>query len=157
MAVFGKALFGGSRFIFWSLAPAILLFLIVLPLLVTKWNPVTELLVAALWVTGICLILGMLSPARFGWSFRVVCAMVFLCYAAYALFALAGSGWKLKKPLSRSEANPVNALIGLVTIGGPALMYAALGRFTLLKETQGDGDEEWDELIDDDDHSEVRT
>jgi hypothetical protein len=134
MTKFGKTLFGGSRFIFWSLAPVIVIFLVTMPFLVPKWTIGIVLMLAAFWVIGIALILGMLNPARFGWAFRVVGAMVFLAYVAYALSELVENDWKLKRPRSRGEANPVNALIGLAVIGGPALMYTLLGRFSFRKE-----------------------
>lgn len=60
--------------------------------------------------------------------------MVFLAYAAYAVSELIENDWKLKMPGSKAEANPINALIGLAVIGGPALVYAILGRFTIRKE-----------------------
>jgi hypothetical protein len=134
MTEFGKTLFGGSRFIFWSLAPAIVIFLVAIPFLVPKWTSGIVLMLMAFWIVGVALILGMLNPSRFGWAFRVVGAMVFLIYVAYALAELVEHNWKLIRPRSRGEANPVNALIGLVVIGGPALMYAVLGRFSLRKE-----------------------
>ncbi|HBC88800.1 MAG TPA: hypothetical protein DCZ94_17800 [Lentisphaeria bacterium] len=147
MSEFGKALFGGSRFVFWSLSPMILLFLVTLPFLIPKWNVGIVIIMVALSIIGIFLILGMFNPSRFGWAFRVVSATVFLAYVAYALSELAENDWMLKKPKSRGEANPVNALIGLVIIGGPALMYTILGRFRFQKEEDEPFDD--DELDED--------
>jgi len=134
MTKFGKTLFGGSRFIFWSLAPAIAIFMVATPFMVQNWTGWIALVLAAFWVTGIALILGMFNPSRFGWALRVVSAMVFLAYAAYAVSELIENDWKLKMPGSKAEANPINALIGLAVIGGPALMYALFGRFTFHRE-----------------------
>jgi hypothetical protein len=55
--------------------------------------------------------------------------MVFLTYAAY----LVDEFFFNKKPLTvtdnRSEPSPYNALLGLIFIGGPSLVYAVIGRF----------------------------
>jgi len=146
MTDFGKTLFGGSRFIFWSLAPAILIFLFTMPFLVPKWSVGIVAMLVGFWIIGVCLILGMMNPARFGWAFRIVSGMIVLLYVAYALTELGQNDWTLKRPRSRGEANPVNALVGLVVIGSPALMYTLLGRFTFRKhENESLADEETDE------------
>lgn len=134
MTHFGKTLFGGGRFIFWSLTPVIFLFLISVSFFVPEWRAGIVLMLVAFWVIGISLILGMLNPLRFGWAFRIVSAMVFLAYVAYFFTEMLENDWQLKMPRSRGETNAVNALLGLVIIGGPALMYTLLGRFTFRKE-----------------------
>jgi len=138
MSVFGKTLFSGGRFIFWALVPFIVIFLIVTPLLVDKWTSNITAMLVGFWIVGVSLILGLYNPVRFRWALRVVSALIFLLYVAYSFSALQESHWKLKKPHSRGEANPVNALTGLVVVGGPALIYALLGRFTLRKDDEGE-------------------
>ncbi len=84
----------------------------------------------AFWVIGIALILGMFNPVRFGWALRIVSGVVFVAYAAYLVAELMEGNGKLTMPGSRGEANPVNAILGLLVIGFPALMYTLSGRFT---------------------------
>ena len=129
-ASFGRTLFGGSRFVFWAITPCILLFLIVMPFLVPHWNSQIIGMLLAFWVIGIALILGMFNPVRFGWALRIVSGVVFVAYAAYLVAELMEGNGKLTMPGSRGEANPVNAILGLLVIGFPALMYTLSGRFT---------------------------
>jgi len=133
MSLFGKTLFAGSRFVFWSLAPAILLSLIGFTCLLGKRDVVALLVLSALWVTGLSLILGMANPIRFGWAFRVFSTMIFLTYVCYLVSEVREKGWRLNWYHSRGDADTLNALIGMLTIGAPALVYAVFGRFNLRK------------------------
>lgn len=130
MSRLGETLFSGSRFVFWTLAPAVALFMVLTPLLVTEWHAGTVALVAVLWVAGPCFILGLWNPRRFRWALRLVAGAVFLAYAAYLVSVLVEDGCTGGLPASRSESNALNALFGLVLIGGPALTYALCGRFS---------------------------
>lgn len=149
MSKFGQTLFGGSPFIRWTVGPAIVVFLVTMPLLVSQWNLKAALMIGGVYALGIPMVLGLFVPAWRRVSFRIVAAFVFVLYFAYALIQLKEHHWKLARPRSRGDANPVNALIGLVSIGGPCLMYALVGRFTLRKEEEAEVGEE-----DDDDDSE---
>lgn len=131
MSLFGKTLFGGSRFVFWSLAPAILLTLIGLTCLLGKRDVTAVVVLAALWVMGLSLILGMADPVRFDWAFRIFSAMIFLTYVWYLVSEVREKGWRLNWHHSRGEADTLNALVGLFVVGMPALVYAVFGRFSL--------------------------
>jgi hypothetical protein len=144
MGEFGKTLFSGSKFIFWALAPFIVIFLlmmtILMPILIPKWNLWIGILIAVAWVVGISLIIGMSNPTRFSWAFRIVTAMVFVLYLGYALYELKEHNWRLVRPYSTGESNPVNALLGLTIIGIPCLIYTILGRLTFRRQaTLGEG------------------
>ncbi len=137
MSEFGKTLFGGSKFIFWTVAPFIVLFLVVMtvliPVLNTKLSLWMWILPTWAWVTGISLVIGMWNPTRFSWTFRIVTAMVLILYLGYAFYELKEHHWKLVRPHSIDDSNPVNALLGLVIIGIPCLIYTVFGRFTFRK------------------------
>jgi hypothetical protein len=149
MSNFGRTAFGGSPFIRRTVGPAIVVFLAAMPLLVPQWNVKTAVMIGGFYALGIPMVLGLFIP---GWgrvSFRIVAALVFVLYLGYAVSELMEHDWKLKRPRSRGEANPVNALLGLLVIGGPCLMYAVLGRFTWKKDEEeslegGEGDDDDD-------------
>ena len=131
MSRFGKTIFGGSRFIFWSTAPVLLLCAAVLPLLVNEWDTARVLFVAAVEALLLLLTLALYDPRRFAWATRCVTGIVFCAYLAYAVDELFLSG----KPFeivagSRSAATPRNALMGFVVIGLPCLWYTLFGRFS---------------------------
>lgn len=131
---FGETLFGGSRFIFWSLGPLSLLVAgIVVRVAYTQYVEGRfagcGMAVAASLVC-VCFFLALLNGPFFWWAGRVVGASVFGVYLWYLL-----DTWLIHpKPLSiggaRSGATPWNALCGLAIIGIPCLCYTVLGRFT---------------------------
>lgn len=130
MSKFGKTLFSGSRFIFWSLVPVLALLALVLPFLVRDWN-VTSIF----WVTSIEILLATLcfslqNPVRFRWASRCVTAIVFCGYLAYLIEEVFLSGKNLMDDGGRSDASPANAISGFIAIGLPCLWYALRGRFT---------------------------
>jgi hypothetical protein len=146
MSNFGRTASGGSPFLRWTVGPAIVVFLAATPLLVPQWNMKAALMIGGFYALGIPMILGLFIP---GWgrvSFRIVAVLVFVLYLGYAVSELKQHDWRLKRPRSRGEANPVNALLGLVVIGGPCLMYAVLGRSTWKRDEEeslegGEGDD----------------
>lgn len=140
MSQFGKMLFGGSPFIRWTVGPTIVVFLAAMPLLVPQWNLKTALMIGGFYALGVPMVLGLFIPGLGRVLFRIVAALVLVLYLAYFLSELKEHNWKLTRPKSRGEANPVNALLGLVIIGGPCLMFALLGRFTW-KRTEDEGAE----------------
>jgi hypothetical protein len=134
MTNFGKTLFSGSRFMFWALAPFIMIFLImmtiIIPVVNSKLNCIQIVLFAFFWITGISLILGLFNSERYSWAFRIVTAMIFLLFLGYTVYELWEHEGILPLPKARSEDCPINALLGLIIVGIPSLAYTIFGRFT---------------------------
>ena len=124
MSRFGKTLFGGSRFIFWSLAPVLALCAVALPLFITRWTGTAFLMVSLSEVLLLALILALFDPRRFNWAARCVTAIVFCGCLAYAVDAIFFAGDSADAP------SPKNAVTALITIGLPCLWYTLLGRFS---------------------------
>ncbi len=121
---FGKTLFSGSRFIFWTLTPILFLVLVWMPFSIEKWDATRVAVVVAIDSVSLLLILALYDPKCFYWAARGVTALVFLAYVAYVIDELFVSG----KALFQS-------LCGLVIIGLPALWYTLWGRFSLFEKT----------------------
>ena len=149
MSNFGKTLFSGSRLIFRSLAPFLLLFAIVMPLVVDHWTLRSIVVMFAMEVCTLLLVLGLFDPQRFDWAFRGVTAIVFLAYLAYFIDEFCFSDQSFSWSGRRSDTSPRNAFFGFIFIGAPSLWYTLTGRWTLRKEediVQGDfGDKDTDE------------
>jgi uncharacterized protein YegJ (DUF2314 family) len=128
--MFGRTLFSGSRFIFWALAPVLLLFAGSNLLFIDNWTGTSIAVVAALDAGCLLLVLVLYDPKRFHWAARGLTGMVFATYLAYLVyeFVLSGKPWLRRTP--RGEAAPINALLGFVIIGLPALRYTLVGRFS---------------------------
>ena len=128
---FGDRLFIGSRFIFWSLTPFLIGFAIGVPLMIEGWKPSMVIFVVAMEIPILCLVLGLYDPTRFRWALRVTTGMVFALYLWYLVDMWVLSDKEFKLFVSRSEASPINALLGFVIIGIPSLIFSLKGRFTL--------------------------
>src|SRR6266576_1137850 len=102
MSRFGKTLFSGSRFIFWSLAPVLALSALVVPFLVRDWNATSILGVTSIELLLITLCFSLHNPVRFRWASRCVTGMVFCAYLASLIDEVFLSG----KKLMGSEASP---------------------------------------------------
>lgn len=74
------------------------------------------------------------DPVRFLDAGRILCALVFLAYASYAVAEFVSSPHPLRLPSSRGDSSFNNAVMGLVVIGLPALWFAFLGRFSFRKQ-----------------------
>jgi uncharacterized membrane protein len=122
MSKFGKTLFSGSRFIFWSLTPVLALCAVVLPLVVREWNATSVFWVISIEILLVTLILSLYSPVRFRWASRFVTAIVFCAYLAYVIDEIFWSG----KSLMDTEASARNAILGFIVIGLPCLWYTLL-------------------------------
>src|SRR5262245_46522989 len=132
MSHFGEALFGGSRFVRWTLSPFVLLFALVVPLLLDTWTPIRVGIVVGMELMCLALLAGFWLPARIGhWAFRGLTGVVFLGYSAYLLHQLFVADKPFRMFGSRGEASPRNALLGFILIGLPSLWFTLLGRFTL--------------------------
>ncbi len=112
---------------FWSLAPFLLALLVAM--LFAEWNIVT----LGVQVFCVLMLLGLLDPCRFRWTWRGVGALVFVTYAAYLVDMLIESGGQATVGRSRAEPCVLNALTGLVAFGLPGLCYAIWGRFSFRK------------------------
>ncbi len=120
---------------FWCLGPLFLLVAIVVAFIaytqfVTGRFAAGGIALAVAWAC-FCFFLALLNGPYFWWAGRVVAASVFSAYLWYLL-----DTWLIHpKPFEiggrRSDATPWNALLGLVIIGWPCLLYTFLGRFTL--------------------------
>jgi hypothetical protein len=133
---FGETLFSGSRFIFWILAPILLIFVLGMAsvFLLTDdtfaVTPFSIVLFVTMIVTALLLLLGLYDPVRFHWALRCVTGVVFLAYVSYVVYEFAFTEEPLTLPRDRSEASPINALLGFLIIGLPSLWYTLTGSFT---------------------------
>lgn len=134
MSNFGQTLFGASPLIRWTIGPCIALFLITMTVIVPDWNVRTVSMIVAFYVLGVPMILGLFIPRLGRIVFRIVTGLVFVGYLLYLFMELRDHNWHFVRPRSRGDANPVNALFGLLVIGLPCLIYTVLGRFTLRRE-----------------------
>lgn len=123
MSQFGKTLFGGSRFIFWSLAPVLALCAAALPFFFTRWTLAAFLVVLPVEALLVAFILALFDPWRFKWAARCVTAIVFCACLAYALDAVFFGD----APGAPSSKKAVTAFIA---VGLPCLWYTVLGRFS---------------------------
>ena len=128
--MFGERLFGGSSFIFRALAIPLLLFAVGMPFLVQRWTPFVTTLVAILVSAAILLFLALSNPHRFRWAGRLLGGIIFVAYVAYAIDEWFLSTQPFQLMESGAAASLRNALLGLVIIGIPALIYAITGRFS---------------------------
>ena len=121
-----KLLFSGSRFIFWALAPFLLLFAIVLPLTIVDWNQKRVVLVALLDLLAVLLAFGLYNPRPNEWALRMVTGLVFVGYASYVVLELY-AGAPLKLAGTRGEVSLRNALLGLLVLGWPCIKFTLQG------------------------------
>ena len=132
MSKFGETLFGGSRFVRWSLTPFILLFLITIPLIVDQWTWQRIRMMAGIELIPLALLAGFWLPARYGrWAFRIVTSLVFLAYTSYLVDQVFFSDTPFSLTGDRAEVSPRNSVFGFITIGLPCLWYSLFGRFAL--------------------------
>ena len=132
MSNFGKTLFGGSKFIRWTLSPLLLLFAILMPFLIEKWTLIAGILMAGMELACVALLMGFWLPSNIGhWAFRVLAGVVFLAYAGYLICEFFFSDAPFKLAENRGETSPLNAMLGFIFIGLPCLWYSLVGRFTL--------------------------
>jgi RsiW-degrading membrane proteinase PrsW (M82 family) len=132
---FGNVAFSGSRFIFWCLAPLLVLCGIGVPLMLNDWN-FTKVVVAVGW--SACCLLGvpaLYDAKRFWWAARGVTLIIFVCYASYLVHEFFFTS-KPFIPTRRSEPSPWNSVLGFAVIGLPALWFTLFGRFSLRAEPQ---------------------
>ena len=131
MSEFGQTLFGNSSLARWALTPFIVLFLALMPVTTDPETPLQILVLLVLEVTGLALLAGfwLSQPWRRG-AFRVVSAIVFLCYTVYLVHELTDLDATLPGEEQVDDTLPIEALLGFILIGLPCLLYAWRGRFT---------------------------
>lgn len=137
MSKFGETLFGGSRFIFWSLAPVLAACAAALPLLVGEWTAARVLFVALAEVLLVSLILALYDPRRFRWAARCVTGVVFCAYLLYLIDSAFAGGSSSLKPV-----------MGFIVIGLPCLWYTIFGRFSRRPEGPREDEQEISEKVD---------
>jgi hypothetical protein len=137
MSQFGKTLFSGSRFIFWTLAPFLILFAIVMPLSTTDWNAIKVIVVSGMDLTAVLLVFGLYNTRRFWLALRGVTAIVFCVSVA----CLVGEIIRTKGSVSYhgliSGDQPWRAFEAFIVIGIPCFVYTVFGKFSR-KETDDD-------------------
>lgn len=134
MSEFGNILFGGSRFIRWSLTPVILFFALWLPTMTHKMAPTGMPVFIGVEIVFVAMLAGFWLPAKIGqMCFRVVAAIVFLAFTTAVIDAFASA-----KPSSTrrliDQPSPYSLLMGLVIVGIPSLRFALTGGFSLRSE-----------------------
>jgi hypothetical protein len=134
MSEFGRTLFNGSKFIFWTLSPFILIFLIamtfIIPIVVPEFNWKYIIGIVIAWIAGVSLILGLFNPEKYSFCLRIVTGLVFVFYCIYALYELMEHYGILEGAESHNEPSPKSALLGLMVIGIPSLVFTIFGRFS---------------------------
>ena len=131
---FGKTLFSGSRFIFWSLSPCLVLFAIVMPLSITEWNVARIILVTVMDVAALLLVIGLYNTKKFWWALRVVTAIVFCGYLMLLIDELLHGDTTINR-LLRGDS-PVEVIKTFIGVGIPCILYTLLGRFSRREATK---------------------
>ena len=128
MSRFGKTLFSGSRFIFWTLSPFLILFIIVMPLSTTGWTVTKAILIISMDAAALLLIIGLYNTEKFWWALRGVTAIAFCAYLAYLVEELTHSRITLKGLLTGDS--PWEVVKTFMGIGIPCLLYTLIGKFS---------------------------
>jgi len=121
-----KVLFSGSRFIFWTLAPILVLFAFSFPFLIVEWSPMVIALVVVLDAIALLLAVGLYNPQRNECALRMITGLVFTAYLAYLVVEIR-SGKPLLLTGSHGEESLRNALLGLLLIGWPCIKFTLSG------------------------------
>lgn len=130
MSQFGETLFGGSRFIFWALAPFLVAFMILMPLLTTSWNMTRIILLLGMEAISLLLLVGLYNPRRFWWALRGVALLVFCSYLAYLIDGLRQHGDQLNFRSFLSGEPVWDIIKAFIGVGIPCLLYTLSGRFS---------------------------
>lgn len=110
-----------GRFVFWTTAPFLLAFLVLMPFLVRPDTTIGWVVFGACELLALLTLLGFMAPTKFEWCLRTAAMLLFLAFVAYFVSEAWGGNWDGK------GANALKALLGMVLIGLPALRYALLG------------------------------
>jgi hypothetical protein len=127
--VFGRTLYSGSKFLFWTIAPFLLLFMLAIGVLVSDWTSRRGFISILLIGAAALLLLKLYDPGRFYLAGRVLAGLVALAYIWYLVAELAAEGVASLSPRS-GGASAFKAILGLLVIGIPSGLYALAGRWT---------------------------
>jgi len=132
---FGNALFSGSRFIFWSLGPILLLGgLAFIGLAIWAFPDAGANTRVGLALFGLFSLIGvpvLYDPVRFKPLSRFMTGTVFAVYVWYLISEWTRHAGDTGTDRPGGLASPTNAVFGLVIIGLPCLWCTLLGRFSL--------------------------
>lgn len=106
---------------FWSLAPLLVLFLVLMPFLVNR-NPVAIIALLGMELFAGLLLLGLFNRVRFWWAWRAAAALLFMAYVSM-LFV----GGPFGLGAGRTMPSILTSVAGLILIGLPALVFALTG------------------------------
>jgi hypothetical protein len=141
---FGQVAFSGSRFIFWSLAPLLLVTGMALPFLIGEWDLTKVIVCGACSACCLLLVPALYNSRKYWWAARGVTGLIFLSYGWFIVDKLFFSEEGFGLAGSLSESNTRDAILGFMVIGLPCLWYTVFGRFGPRSAT-----ESWEEFEDD--------
>jgi hypothetical protein len=121
-----RVLFRGSRFIFWALAPVLILGALVLSASVDYSSPIRLSVVVFADSIALLLVLGLHNPRRNQWALRCVTGLVFAAYMAYLVEEIR-EGKPLRLVGTRAQESLRNAILGLIVIGWPCIKFTLMG------------------------------
>ena len=142
-----KTLFSGSRFIFWALAPLLLLCAVVLTSFASHKSFLQSAGVAAIDLFILLLVIGLYNPRQNEWALRSVTGIVFLLYVGYWTEEIREGRWVPDS--GRGIESVLAATLGVLVIGYPCLRFMWKG-FRGLKQDSQDVREIGDDHSDDD-------
>lgn len=127
-------------FIFWAIAPFLLL-LFVVNLFAHPTSEGGTIILVGFQILIALVFLGLFNGNRFWWAWRAVGFLVFLMYLSYLAQMLVESGGSIAFTPRRSEASAFSAICGLIAFGMPGLWFAIFGDLPSLREVEGEEDE----------------
>ncbi len=126
-----KVLTSGSRFVFWTLGPFLLICFVIFGLLaipfygIKEWIP--ALILTVLSLGCFLLFLTLLNSKRYAWAFRATTGIVAMAFTFYVIHEFFIEKESFKITFSRSESTPRNALIGFLVVGLPCFAITIFG------------------------------
>jgi uncharacterized membrane protein len=136
-----KVLFSGSRFIFWAVAPLLIVCAVALSLTASLSTPLHLAAIVLVDTFILLLVIGLYNPRRNQWALRCVTALVFLAYVAYWIDELREG--KLLPSADRGVESILAATLGLVVIGWPCFKFTWRG-FAVFNDSQDKDESEID-------------
>lgn len=134
MSTFGTTLFGGSRFVRWSLTPVILFFALWMPTMTHNMTAHGIPALIGMEILFAAMLGGFWLPENIGrWCFRFVTGVVFVIYLVAVIDAFT-SAKHAPTGGDVSQQSPYTLLWGFIIIGLPSLWYTLTGRFSLRSE-----------------------
>ena len=131
-----RTLFSGSRFIFWTLAPLLILCAIVLTSFASYKSLLQSAGVAAIDLFIFLLVVGLYNPHQNEWALRCVTGTVFLLYVGYWVEEIKDGGWMPNTDTGIESV--LAATLGLLVIGVPCLRFTWRGFRGLQQDSHDD-------------------